>query len=72
MQKVISRGPGTSDDNEEALQKLKDENVLLMKMNSSLIEEFMAINKKILNNCEDDNEHMFLFMHTLNPLPPPS
>ncbi|KAH0633297.1 hypothetical protein KY284_036083 [Solanum tuberosum] len=72
LQKAVSRGPGTSDGNEQVLQKLRDENERLLKTNVSLSEEVKALNRQIIKALEDANERMMLFMPTLSPPPPPS
>ncbi|KAH0761337.1 hypothetical protein KY290_017410 [Solanum tuberosum] len=72
LQKAVSRGPDTSDGNEQVLQKLRDENKRLLKTNASLSEEVKALNMKLIKAHEDANERLSLFMRTLNPLPPPS
>jgi len=69
LQKAVSRGPGTSDGNEQVLQKLRDENERLLKTNASLSEEVKALNMQLIKAHEDANERLSLFMRTLNPLP---
>ncbi|KAH0743919.1 hypothetical protein KY290_031912 [Solanum tuberosum] len=71
-QKVVSRGLGTNDGNEQVLQKLRDENTMLLKTNASLSEEVKALNKQLIKAYEDTNERLSMLMRTLNPLPPPS
>jgi len=66
------RGPGTSDGNEQVLQKLKDENTMLLKTNASLSEEIKALNKQFIKAHEEANERLSLFMCTFNPLLSPS
>ncbi|KAH0644503.1 hypothetical protein KY284_032387 [Solanum tuberosum] len=69
---VVSRGPSTSDGNEQVLQKLRDENERLLKTNPSPSEEVKALNMQLIKAYEDANEHLSLFMRTLNPFPLPS
>uniref|UniRef100_M1E152 Uncharacterized protein n=1 Tax=Solanum tuberosum TaxID=4113 RepID=M1E152_SOLTU len=63
-------GPGTSHADDGVLQKLRDENVQLLKTNASLSEEVKAFNKQIIKAHEDADERMLLFMSTFSPLPP--
>ncbi|KAH0633533.1 hypothetical protein KY284_036319 [Solanum tuberosum] len=72
LQKAVSRGPGTSDGNEQVLQKLKDENTMLLKTNASLSEEVKALNRQLIKVHEDANEPLSLFRRILTPLPLPS
>ncbi|KAH0651904.1 hypothetical protein KY284_031816 [Solanum tuberosum] len=72
LQKAISRGPGTSDGNEQVLQKLRDENERLLKTNASPSEEVKALNRQLFKAYEDANECLSLFIRTLTPLPIPS
>ncbi|KAH0712654.1 hypothetical protein KY289_008613 [Solanum tuberosum] len=72
LQKAVSREPGTSDGNEQVLQKLRDENTMLLKTNASLSEEVKALNRQIIKAHEDANEPLSLFRHILTPLPLPS
>jgi len=72
LQKVVSRGPGTSDGNEQVLQKLRDENTMLLKTNASLSEEVKALNRQLIKVHEDANEPLSLFRRILTPLPLPS
>ncbi|KAH0745930.1 hypothetical protein KY285_007587 [Solanum tuberosum] len=72
LQKVVSKGPGTSGVDEQVVQQLRDENELLLKSNASLSKEVKALNKQIIQAHEAANERMSLLMRTLNPLPPPS
>ena len=69
---MVSRGSGTSDRNKQVLQKLRDENTMLLKTNVSLSEEVKDLNRQIIKAHEDANERMLLLMHTFNPSPPPS
>ncbi|KAH0746983.1 hypothetical protein KY285_008640 [Solanum tuberosum] len=55
LQKAVSRGPGTSDGNEQVLQKLRDENERLLKTNASLSEEVKALNMQLIKAHEDAN-----------------
>ncbi|KAH0650147.1 hypothetical protein KY284_030059 [Solanum tuberosum] len=71
-QKAVSRGLGTSDGNEQVLQKLRDENERLLKTNASPSEEVKALNMQLIKAHEDANEHLSMFMRTLNPFPLPS
>jgi len=70
LQKAISGGLGTSHANEEVLQKLRDENALLLKTNASLSGEVKDLNRQIIKAHEDAIERILLFMRTLSPLPP--
>ncbi|KAH0696047.1 hypothetical protein KY289_013529 [Solanum tuberosum] len=72
LQKAVSRGPGTSDGNEQVLQKLRDENTMLLKTNASLSEEVKALNRKLIKVHEDANEPLSMFRRILTPLPLPS
>ncbi|KAH0665119.1 hypothetical protein KY285_026325 [Solanum tuberosum] len=72
LQKAVSRGPGTSDENEQVLQKLRDENERLLKTNASPSEEVKALNMQLIKAHEDANERLSLFMCIPNPFPHPS
>ncbi|KAH0653129.1 hypothetical protein KY290_031417 [Solanum tuberosum] len=71
-QKAVLRERGTSDGNEQVLQKLKDENERLLKTNASPSEEVKALNMQLIKAHEDANEHLSMLMRTLNPFPLPS
>ncbi|KAH0696717.1 hypothetical protein KY285_013531 [Solanum tuberosum] len=69
LQKAVSRGPGTSDGNEQVLQKLRDENERLLKTNASPSEKVKALNMQLIKAHENANECMSLFMRTQSPSP---
>ncbi|KAH0686045.1 hypothetical protein KY285_016589 [Solanum tuberosum] len=48
LQKAISRGPGTSDGNDQVWQKLRDENERLLKTNALPSEEVKALNRHLI------------------------
>lgn len=70
LQKVISSVPGTSQDNEEVLIKLRNENKLLQAKNTSLSEEIQTFNKQLIKAHKDANERLLCRMHTFNHIPP--
>ncbi|KAH0714747.1 hypothetical protein KY284_007652 [Solanum tuberosum] len=72
LHKAVSRGPGTSNGNEQVLQKLRDENERLLKTNTSPSEEVKALNRQLIKAYEDANECLSLFLRTPTPLPLPS
>jgi len=72
LQRAISKGPSTSVVDEKEVEKLRDENEQLLKINASLSEEVKALNKQIIQAHVDANERMSLLMRTLTPFPPPS
>ncbi|KAH0685566.1 hypothetical protein KY290_017053 [Solanum tuberosum] len=69
LQKAVSRGPGTSDGNEQLLQKLRDENTMLLKTNASLSKKVKTLNRQLIKAHKDANEP--LFRRILTPLPLP-
>ncbi|KAK4730301.1 hypothetical protein R3W88_023289 [Solanum pinnatisectum] len=72
LQKVVSRGPGTTEGHEQVLKELRDENTMLLKTNASLSEEIKSLNKQLIQAHESANEHLMMLMRTFNPSPPPS
>ncbi|KAH0743352.1 hypothetical protein KY290_031345 [Solanum tuberosum] len=72
LQKLVSKGPGTSGVDEQVMQKLRAKNEQLLKTNASLSEEVKALNKQVIRAHKATNERMSLLMRTLTPLPPPS